>query len=113
MTSAITTKNLEVRFGDAVALSSVNLDIPKGSSLAVIGPNGSGKSTLLGTLAGTFSGAASGVCAVVSAPGVATDPLAASDPPEPSSGSMSAYRAPTALATKTSPATTVQSRRGR
>ena len=40
MTSAITTRNLEVRFGDTVALSGVDLDVPAGSSLAVIGPNG-------------------------------------------------------------------------
>lgn len=51
---AIKTQGLEVRFGDAVALEAVDLDIPAGSSLAVIGPNGSGKSTLLGALAGTL-----------------------------------------------------------
>jgi manganese transport system ATP-binding protein len=51
---AITTRGLEVRFGDTVALSGVDLEIPAGSSLAVIGPNGSGKSTLLGALAGTL-----------------------------------------------------------
>ena len=54
MTPAITTENLEVRFGDKVALSGVNLKVPAGSSLAVIGANGSGKSTLLGALAGIF-----------------------------------------------------------
>ena len=51
---AITTRGLEVRFGDTVALSGVDLDVAMGSSLAVIGPNGSGKSTLLGALAGTL-----------------------------------------------------------
>ena len=51
---AITTRGLEVRFGDTIALSGVDLDVPVGTSLAVIGPNGSGKSTLLGALAGTF-----------------------------------------------------------
>ena len=50
---AITTRGLEVRFGDTIALSGLDLDVPRGSSLAVIGPNGSGKSTLLGALAGT------------------------------------------------------------
>lgn len=55
---AITTRRLEVRFGDTVALSGVNLDVPAGSSVAVIGPNGSGKSTLLGALAGTLVPAA-------------------------------------------------------
>ena len=53
MSSTIVTRNLEVRFGDSVALSGLDLDVPAKSSLAVIGPNGSGKSTLLGALAGT------------------------------------------------------------
>ena len=39
------------------------MEIPRGSSLAVIGPNGSGKSTLLGVLAGTIK-ASSGVATV-------------------------------------------------
>jgi iron complex transport system ATP-binding protein len=52
--SAITAENLEVRYGDTVALSGINLTVPAGSSLAVIGPNGSGKSTLLGAIAGTI-----------------------------------------------------------
>lgn len=51
---AITVHRLEVRFGDAVALAGVDLEIAAGSSLAVIGPNGSGKSTLLGAVAGTL-----------------------------------------------------------
>ncbi len=55
MSSAFTTHQLEVRFGDAVALAEVDLDVPAGTSLAVIGPNGSGKSTLLGALAGTLT----------------------------------------------------------
>ncbi len=55
MTPAISTRHLEVRFGDDVALRDVDLDVPSGSSLAVIGPNGSGKSTLLGAIAGTLS----------------------------------------------------------
>ncbi len=49
---AISISGLEVRFGDTIALSSVDLEVPKGTSLAVIGPNGSGKSTLLGAIAG-------------------------------------------------------------
>jgi len=53
VTSAITAENLEVRYGDAVALSGVDLTVPAGSSLAVIGPNGSGKSTLLAAIART------------------------------------------------------------
>ena len=58
VTPAITTRGLEVRFGDTVALSGVDLTVPAGSSLAVIGPNGSGKSTLLGALAGSIAATA-------------------------------------------------------
>lgn len=53
VTPAIATDDLEVRYGDTLALSGVDLAVPAGSTLAVIGPNGSGKSTLLGALAGT------------------------------------------------------------
>lgn len=52
MRHAVTTQDLEVRYGDAVALSGVSLQVPVGTSLAVVGANGSGKSTLLGALAG-------------------------------------------------------------
>lgn len=62
MAPPITTTGLEVRFGDHVALSELDLVVPSASSLAVIGPNGSGKSTLLSVLAGIIeptSGSAS------------------------------------------------------
>ena len=45
-------RGLEVRYGDTRVLTDVDLDVPAGSSLAVIGPNGSGKSTLLNAIAG-------------------------------------------------------------
>ena len=38
--------------GGVIALSSFDLSVKRGSSLAVVGPNGAGKSTLLGTIAG-------------------------------------------------------------
>ena len=56
---AITTTGLEVRYGDTVALTGVDIAIKKGSVLSVIGPNGAGKSAFLKALAGTvkpFSG---------------------------------------------------------
>lgn len=61
--AAISTQNLRVLYGEAVALLDVTMEIPEASSLAVIGPNGSGKSTLLGVLAGTIE-AASGTATV-------------------------------------------------
>jgi len=67
MTFAITTSDLEVRYGDAVALADVDITVPVGASLAVIGPNGSGKSTLLAALAGTVQ-PSGGTAAVLSAP---------------------------------------------
>jgi len=55
----IETKNLEktvlVADGDLSILSSVNLTINEGESIAIVGASGSGKSTLLGLLAGLDS----------------------------------------------------------
>lgn len=51
MGAALEIRDLEVRYGDTVALTDVKLDLPAGTSLAVIGPNGSGKSTLLNAIA--------------------------------------------------------------
>ena len=39
--------NLEKRFGTAVILSDISIDIPEGSVTALVGPSGGGKSTLL------------------------------------------------------------------
>ncbi|GJM37180.1 MAG: manganese ABC transporter ATP-binding protein [Acidimicrobiales bacterium] len=58
MSAALAIRDLEVRYGDAVALTDVDLDLPAGRSLAVIGPNGSGKSTLLNAIAGLVTPAA-------------------------------------------------------
>ncbi len=48
---AIRLRGLGRDYGDRPALEGVDLDLPAGSSLAVLGPNGSGKSTLLRVLA--------------------------------------------------------------
>ncbi len=56
---AIRLRNVTAGYGDRVALTDVDLEIARGSLLAVIGPNGAGKSTLLKTIAGLlqpFSG---------------------------------------------------------
>jgi heme exporter protein A len=50
--SAITARGVERRFGSIRALRSVDLDVRKGSTVAVLGSNGSGKTTLLRVLAG-------------------------------------------------------------
>ena len=50
---AISTSGLEVRYGETVALTGVDIEIKRGSVLAVIGPNGAGKSAFLKALAGT------------------------------------------------------------
>jgi len=50
--SAIETRDLTVTYGRITALEGVTMDVPAGSSVAVIGPNGCGKSTLLKALAG-------------------------------------------------------------
>lgn len=47
--------NVSHHYGLRAVLSQVDLDIPKGSLVAVMGPNGVGKSTLLSIIAGLIS----------------------------------------------------------
>jgi ABC-type Mn2+/Zn2+ transport system ATPase subunit len=50
--SAIRLRGVSAGYGDRIALDGIDLDVPRGSLLAVIGPNGAGKSTLLKVIAG-------------------------------------------------------------
>jgi ABC-type Mn2+/Zn2+ transport system ATPase subunit len=49
---AIQVAALDVDYGPIRAVAGVDLEIPRGTSVAIIGPNGSGKSTLLSTFSG-------------------------------------------------------------
>lgn len=44
--------NVEKRFGDLVAVAGIDLDVPAGTTLALIGASGSGKSTVLRLMLG-------------------------------------------------------------
>jgi sulfate transport system ATP-binding protein len=49
---SIDVESISKRFGDAVALDDVSLEVPTGSLTALLGPSGGGKSTLLRIIAG-------------------------------------------------------------
>ena len=50
--AALAAEDLSVRYGDAVALTGVSLQVEQGKALAVLGANGAGKSTLARALSG-------------------------------------------------------------
>lgn len=52
MTNRISVRGATRRFGDALALDGVDLDVRAGSLTAIVGPSGSGKSTLVRAIAG-------------------------------------------------------------
>lgn len=52
MSGGVSVKDVEKRFGDAVVLRGVSLDIAEGEFLTLLGPSGCGKSTLLRVVAG-------------------------------------------------------------
>jgi branched-chain amino acid transport system ATP-binding protein len=45
-------RELDVFYGDARALSEIDLDVADGEIVSLVGPNGAGKSTLVNTIAG-------------------------------------------------------------
>lgn len=49
---AIRTKGLTKRFGDRIAVNSVDLNVRAGSAFGLLGPNGAGKTTLIRLLVG-------------------------------------------------------------
>lgn len=53
--SALSIRNLAVRFGARTILDAINLDIREGEFLCIVGSSGSGKTTLLRVLAGLAS----------------------------------------------------------
>jgi len=50
--SAISVRDLRVRYGDREILHGINFDVARGETLVILGGSGSGKSTLLRTLVG-------------------------------------------------------------
>ncbi|WP_236826332.1 MULTISPECIES: ABC transporter ATP-binding protein [unclassified Blastococcus] len=55
---ALDIRGLTVRYGDAVAVDSLDLTIPRGQTVALLGPNGAGKSTTVNAVLGLLDPAA-------------------------------------------------------
>lgn len=53
--STLSVRGLTKRYGDRVALSGLDLELPPGQWVALLGPNGAGKSTLFQVLTGLFA----------------------------------------------------------
>jgi ABC-2 type transport system ATP-binding protein len=52
MTSAVSIRSVEKRFGSLKALDQVSLEVDQGEFFALLGPNGAGKTTLISALGG-------------------------------------------------------------
>jgi ABC-type Mn2+/Zn2+ transport system ATPase subunit len=63
MSAILTARGLTVRYGEVEALDAVDVEIPRGATVAVLGPNGSGKSTLFAAAVGLVEPAAGTVAA--------------------------------------------------
>ena len=61
MSAILTASGLTVRYGEVVALEAVDVEVPRGRSVAVLGPNGSGKSTLFAAAVGLAEAETGGV----------------------------------------------------
>jgi branched-chain amino acid transport system ATP-binding protein len=54
MTADLVLENVSKRFGGLLAVSNLNLEIPKGKILSLIGPNGAGKTTVFNMITGVY-----------------------------------------------------------
>jgi ABC-type branched-subunit amino acid transport system ATPase component/ABC-type branched-subunit amino acid transport system permease subunit len=52
--AALSVRKVEKRFGGVAALAGVSLEVPAGTTHAIVGPNGSGKTTLLNMISGFY-----------------------------------------------------------
>ncbi|KMO18440.1 ABC transporter ATP-binding protein [Methylobacterium platani] len=52
MAPLLSVENIQVRYGDLVALRGVSLSVAEGEVVCIIGPNGAGKSTTMAAIAG-------------------------------------------------------------
>ncbi len=58
---ALVIRDLTKRFGTAVAVAGINLDVPRGSFFGLVGPNGAGKTTTINMVTGLLRPDAGGI----------------------------------------------------
>jgi ABC-2 type transport system ATP-binding protein len=68
----LSTKNLTKTYGKKIALSQINMEIPRGRIIGLLGPNGSGKSTFIKLAAGLLVPTDGEITIAGEAPGVET-----------------------------------------